>query len=75
MTVFDDNGAQIDLKLEGKDMFIPGSKIDASDPTIADFCFIPILKHDNGPANTWFLGSPILSDYYTVFDMSQPSLL
>lgn len=45
MTVFDDNG-QMDLRLEGKDMFVPGTQIDASDPTIADWCFVPILKHD-----------------------------
>ena len=72
MTVYDDNGS-FELRLEGKDMFVPGTQIDANDASIADWCFVPLLKHDQGPENTWFLGTPILSDYYTVFDMTQAS--
>jgi hypothetical protein len=75
MTIFDDNGGKIDLTLGGKDMFMPGSLLDETDASIANFCFVPILKHDFGPANTWFLGAPILDGYYTVFDMSQGSTL
>jgi hypothetical protein len=69
LTLFDESGHEIELKLLGKDMFIPGSQLNSSDPTIADFCFVPILKHDFGPLDTWFLGTSILADYYTVFDM------
>ena len=50
-------------------MFIPGSQLNSSDPSIAEFCFVPILKHDFGPIDTWFLGTSILADYYSVFDM------
>jgi hypothetical protein len=75
MTLFDEHGGEITIKLEGKDMFVPGTLIDNDDPSIENFCFIPILKHNYGPDNTWFLGSPILNDYYTVFDMSQDSYL
>ena len=75
MTIFDDNGGKVDLTLEGKDMFMPGSLLDETDASIANFCFVPILKHNFGPANTWFLGAPILDGYYAVFDMSQGSSL
>lgn len=69
VTIFDESSNEITLKLEGKDMFVSGKEIDDSDPTIADFCFVPFLKHERGPKDTWYLGTPILQDYYTVFDM------
>ena len=75
MRLFDEHGGKVTIKLEGRDMFVPGKLIDDEDPSIADFCFIPILKHNFGPADTWFLGSPILNDYYTVFDMSPESYI
>lgn len=56
-------------------MFVSGKLIDNDDPSIENFCFIPILKHNFGADNTWYLGSPILNDYYTVFDMSPGSYL
>lgn len=71
MTIFDDSGENLVIKLEGKDMFLPGSYLDETDESIANFCFVPVLKHNFGPKNTWFLGAPILDGYYTVFDMSQ----
>ena len=33
-------------------------------------CFIPILLQNVSDSATWYLGSPILNEYYTVFDMS-----
>jgi hypothetical protein len=75
MTLFDINGKEIVIRLEGKDMFIPGHLIDETDPTIANFCFIPILKQNFGPSDTWFIGAPILNDYYAVFDMNQAGYL
>ena len=71
MTVFDDQGGSINLKLNAADMLMPGSLLDETDESIADFCFVPILKHNFGPENTWFLGAPILDGYYAVFDMQQ----
>jgi hypothetical protein len=47
--VFDSAGGSMDLKLFGKDMFISGSQLNSSDPSIADWCFIPVLKHEYGP--------------------------
>ena len=70
MTIFDESGQSIVLRLEGKDMFMSGSLLDETDPSIANFCFVPILNHNFGPQDTWFLGSPILDGYYAVFDMS-----
>lgn len=75
LTLFDEVGGEVHIKLEGKDMFVNGTLIDNNDPTIADFCFIPFLKHHFGPSDTWFLGSPILNDYYTIFDMSPGSYI
>ena len=49
MTIFDESGQSIVLKLEGKDMFMAGSLLDETDPSIANFCFVPILKHNFGP--------------------------
>lgn len=75
LTLFDSKGGEVVVKLEGKDMFVPGKLIDDDDKSIADYCFIPILKHNYGPVDTWFLGAPILDGYYAVFDMSQGSYL
>ena len=41
------------------------------DSRIHDWCFVPILKHEVGPQDTWFLGSTMLDGYYSVFDMNQ----
>ena len=49
MTIFDESGQSIVLRLEGKDMFMSGSLLDETDPSIANFCFVPILKHNFGP--------------------------
>jgi hypothetical protein len=58
-------------------MFVNGSSIfHDNDDYRADWCFLPILQHNFMDDNTtWYLGSPILNDYYTVFDMSPASYI
>lgn len=51
-------------------MFVPGNFLYNDDESQWEYCFLPILYQNLTDQDTWFLGSPILNDYYTVFDMS-----
>ena len=53
-------------------MFVSGSLIDKDNDKIKDQCYLALLEHNKttAPDDLWFLGAPIINDYYTVFDMS-----
>ena len=47
---------------------MPGSKVNKTD----DLCYVAFRENKNPGdlGNVWFLGTPFLSQYYTVFDAS-----
>ena len=53
-------------------LVVNGSLIDKDNEDIKDHCFLALLDYNDtiGEDNVWFLGAPIINDFYTVFDMS-----
>lgn len=70
LTLHDDESNEFQIVMNATSMFVPGSVIDEDNDKIKDQCYLAMLEHTKGPADTWFLGAPIINDYYTVFDMS-----
>jgi hypothetical protein len=45
--------------------------VDSTNETFSKWCFLAVLSQNvSKTEDTWFVGSPIMNDYYTVFDMS-----
>jgi hypothetical protein len=63
-----------EIRVSGKDMLIPGSRVGASRRDGVCFLAIfrnPQLNNDEGEAEEWIFGSVLMQKYYWVFDASK----
>ena len=66
-----------EIRVSGKDMLIPGSRVGASRRDGVCFLAIfrnPQLNNDEGEAEEWIFGSVLMQNYYWVFDASKKPL-